>query len=343
MKFHATFFDNYAATSKHERRVTLPQLADRIAAISRPTKDQLPWLKLACFGDRRTLKNSLRHDANVKWVSGCEGDYDGERMPFDEAVDIAEKICVLAIIYTSPSHTEDAPRWRILCPFSLGLAPDKRRHMLGRINGAFRGIFSRESWTLSQSFYFGSVADNPSHRVREIYGHTLDQLDDLDDEGWIGPPSGGGATGTLDDVSPELRGDAELIRCCVTAEHLHVELCALAARYIGRGIPAQTVVDILRGLMLSVLEARRDTRWHDRYESISELVKSAMQKYGGEQIEARRAIARLTWRMAEASRPGDEIKAAVLATAERVGIDPDKAINIAAGILREVMKEPRYA
>jgi hypothetical protein len=209
------------------------------------------------------------------------------------------------------------------------------------LNGAFRGIFARESWTLSQCYYFGSVAENPSHSVAMVYGHTIDQLDDLD-ECWIGPPGGSRGTDSAD-ASAEAREDAELIRSAVTGEHLHVELCALAARYVGRGIPAGTVADLLRGVMLAQPEPARDARWISRYDNIGELVRSAAQKFGGEQIEARRAVARETWKLAEQNRPAEEIRAAVLATAERMGLAPDRAINIAAGILAEVLKEPRHA
>lgn len=341
MRFWATFFVDYGAAAKWERMVTLPTLAAKITEVTRPAKNQLPWLKLACFGDKRTDKGSLRHDANLKWTSGIEADYDGGKIEFDEAVEIVEKLGLLAIVYTSPSHTEALPRWRILCPFSMGLPPDRRHQQLGRLNGAFRGVFSRESWTLSQAYYFGRVADNPSHRVETVYGQSIDQLDELD-ECWIGPP-GGDKHCDSSGASAEAREDAEMVRSCVTGEHLHVELCALAARYVGRGIPADTVTDLLRGIMLATTETARDARWTERYDNVGELVRSAVQKFGGEQVEGRRAIARETWKLAERGRPADEIRAAVLETAERWGIDPDRAINIAAGILAEIAKVPRHA
>ena len=40
-----------------------------------------------------------------------------------------------------------------------------------------------------------------------------------------------------------------------------MELLALAARYIGRGIGTDTVAALLRGLMLSHPEAARNARW----------------------------------------------------------------------------------
>ena len=46
MKFWATFFVDYGAAAKWERMVTLPTLAAKITEVTRPVKDQLPWLKL---------------------------------------------------------------------------------------------------------------------------------------------------------------------------------------------------------------------------------------------------------------------------------------------------------
>jgi len=103
---------------------------------------------------------------------------------------------VASLAYTSPSHTEDAPRWRVLCLFSKEYPPDRRDAFMGRLNGLFRGIFSAESWTLSQSFYLGSVNNNPSHRAEIINGTPIDLLPALD-ETWIGRR--GATTGTDDE------------------------------------------------------------------------------------------------------------------------------------------------
>jgi hypothetical protein len=342
MKFRVTYFRDYSASEKWERDVTLADLAAKIAEVTRPTKEQLPWLKLACFGDKRTDRGSLRHDANVRWVSGAEWDYDGGKMAFGEAVEVTEKLGLMALLYTSPSHTEDLPRWRILCPFSLGLLPDRRRQQLGRLNGAFRGIFARESWTLSQAFYFGSVNANPSHRVETIYGHTIDQLDELD-ECWIGPPGRSRCVYYADtDASAEAREDAELIRSCVTGEHLHVELCALAARYVGRGVPLATVEGMLRGIMLATPETARDERWQARYASISELLDSAWKKFGGERAAARRTVAAAAWRATEAGLTPDAIAEATISAGEAAGLPLDAVQAVLAHVLH-AMKARRNA
>jgi hypothetical protein len=155
-------------------------LAALIRTTTAATKEQLPWLKCARFGDRRTAAGSLRHNANVLVITGLEGDYDGERISVADVVRIITEAALCAIVYTSPSHTEDAPRWRVLCPLSVEHPPEMRDRFLGRLNGVLGGILSNESWTLSQSFYFGSVKRNPSHRVVVIEGDFIDLRADLD-------------------------------------------------------------------------------------------------------------------------------------------------------------------
>jgi hypothetical protein len=83
-------------------------------------KDKLPWLKLAVFGDERTRNNSLRHNANVKEISGVEVDYDAKEMTFEEAVarcDRAQLMALLPKLWLGPPRLTRASAlnsWR--CP-----------------------------------------------------------------------------------------------------------------------------------------------------------------------------------------------------------------------------------
>jgi hypothetical protein len=178
--FAVTTFDDFAATTKSESSHSIESLATAVRTTTAPTKDRLPWLKLARFGDRRSDKNCLRHDANVLAISGVEGDYDAEKVSFEEVVETARKADLHCIIYTSPSYTDDTPRWRVRCPLSEELPPGRREGLMGRLNGLFGGIFSGESWTLSQSYYYGSVRKSPSHCVEVIEGTPIDLLHELD-------------------------------------------------------------------------------------------------------------------------------------------------------------------
>jgi hypothetical protein len=175
-----TFFASYAATTKREVVLSPAALAELIRTTTADDKGSLPWLKCARFGDQRTEHNSLRHNANVLAITGIEADYDGEQMGFDEAERIVTTAGLCAIIYTSPSHTDAAPRWRVLCFCSREYPPAERARFLARLNGLLGGIFSHESWTLSQSYYFGSVKRNPAHRVVVVDGTCIDLADYLD-------------------------------------------------------------------------------------------------------------------------------------------------------------------
>jgi hypothetical protein len=62
-----------------------------------------------------------------------------------------------------------------------------------------------------------------------------------------------------------------------------------------------------------------------------------------ERARTKRAIARVTHEFARQARPAAEIKAAVLAEAERGGFDPHEALAISASIIREKVAEGHYA
>lgn len=323
-----TFFSSYAADTKREEAYTPRTLAERIRVVTAAKKSQLPWLKLARFGDLRSDKKSLRHDANVLAITGIEGDYDGGRMEFDDACERLDKQGVASIVYTSPSHTEDAPRWRVLCPLSQEMPPDSRRQHIGRLNGLLGGIFSRESFTLSQSYYFGSVSHNPSHRVKLIDGEAIDLHDDLDAI-WTGPSNKSATAGTEQPTSTgDERGIADLVQRIVTGAEYHTALCPLAARMIGRNVPPGTVAELLRGLMLARPVEAQDARWKSRFAEISRFVESATGKYGeaaARRKASNRAVAAIASRMIRARRPSAEIRDAVLAEAAKRDVPPDRA------------------
>jgi hypothetical protein len=141
----------------HGEDMTLAELGDLLNNTVAPSKEKLPLLKLARFGTTRSPTGSLRHDANVISVSGAEGDYDGGEMPVAEAKQRLDAAGLAYLIYTSPSHALLKPRWRVLLPFSHELPPGRRSKMVDRLNGVLGGVLSRESWSLSQAFFYGRI------------------------------------------------------------------------------------------------------------------------------------------------------------------------------------------
>ena len=184
-KVHVTFFPDFAAKSYITDDLTLLDLRERVLNASARKKDNLPWLKLAIFGNRRSDKNSLRHDANVDWITGIEIDYDIEEVAFADALTALNELQIAALLYTSPSHSSDKPRWRVLAPTSKPLAPELRAKLVAQLNGALKAklgvdtVAKGESFALSQAFYYGWVCDSPKpdHRAEVINGSFIDHLD----------------------------------------------------------------------------------------------------------------------------------------------------------------------
>lgn len=111
-------------------------------------KAACPLIMLAELGDRATENGSLRHAGNILAVHGIEGDYDAGAVSIDAA---AEKLCmagVRAVLYTTPSHRAEAPRWRVLAPLSGAYLPRERERFVARLNGVLGAILAPESYTL---------------------------------------------------------------------------------------------------------------------------------------------------------------------------------------------------
>ena len=174
-----TFFEDAAARGAVEEELTLPEIAEDIRFTTRSAKSKLPWIKLARFGDRLSPKGSLRHNANVEAISGIEIDHDKGTMTFDQAVELLQAAGLRSIVYTSPSHAAGQERWRVLAPTSALYPPEKRREFTAIVNGVLRGAAADESFSLSQSYYYGSVQSNPDHRVEVLDGDFVDLRLDL--------------------------------------------------------------------------------------------------------------------------------------------------------------------
>jgi putative DNA primase/helicase len=290
-RFAVTFFRDHAAQVKSEEGLTLPALAERIRNTTASEKARLPWLKLARFGNTRTKKGSLRHDGNVIAVSGIEADYDAEQIDCDAAVEMLDKAGIQGIVYTTPSHTDATPRWRVLCPFSCELPPDRREHMMGRLNGLFRGIFTGESWTLSQAYYFGAINGNPAHQIEVIGGMPLDLCHELD-ESWLGKPdtkrvNGGGGNG--DFHSGPVEEDA-LCAAIIRSKSYHPSCTRLVGKWARQGVSPLDAQNKLNALFCEVAPGDRDARWQARRNDVSRIV---LDIYGkeAEQRDARPSAA----------------------------------------------------
>jgi len=182
-RFNMTVFTDTKAAEINDAHCNLTELAGVVRDKMASRKDRLPLLKLATFGDDRTDKGSLRHDGNLDRVTGVEVDYDRGEISPDEARDTLEANGIAGLVYTTPSHTDAEPRWRIICPLSRAKGPHLRARYVARLNGLFDGQLAGESFTDSQAFYFGGVESEPITYLTP--GKNIDRLGNLD-KGAIG-------------------------------------------------------------------------------------------------------------------------------------------------------------
>lgn len=273
MTIRVSVFDDVKAQSLEVRQLTVEDLAALIGDTQAPDKQHLPLLKLGYFGDWRTSKGSLRHDRNMHFISGVEMDYDGEEVSFEDAVAIAEKLPLQCIIYTSPSHRTGRPRWRLIAPCSQELPATDRRRLVERINGAYGGIFSSESWTLSQAFYFGRDTRNPNFDIELVEGEPIDQLDELDLIARPKAPIIVNGNGQSFEGTTAGLGEAELAELIRSGAHYHEPTLRLATIRARRGDDQSEVVDYIENLFDEVPAEKQDReRWKARRSDVHRCV-----------------------------------------------------------------------
>lgn len=175
-----TRFNDAGARRAFRHLVPLRGLAPKIVERRAERKDRLPWLKLATFGDVPSRKGSLRHNGNVTAIDGIEGDHDAGTLTPAEAAKRLQQAGIAALIYTSPSHTPERPRWRVLAPLSRSMSPEHRERLCARLQGVLGGALAPESFALSQSYYYGGVEGGTVPETLEIDGAGIDTLDGLD-------------------------------------------------------------------------------------------------------------------------------------------------------------------
>lgn len=240
-----TLFPTVWPTTKTER-ADVPW-GDLVANIHKaPTyidKGHCPLISMAEYGD--LLSNSehpiLRHAANIRRIFGIEIDYDGEKMPIEEAAALMARADMLSVLYTSPSHTEAAPRWRVLLPLSEPAIPEKREEYVARVNRILGGVATRESFTLSQSFYIGRVRD-VNYVVIETEGRCIDLAADIEPMYFVGGKNTG-------ESARDLTTDQELRDAFIIGSGRYEAMLKLSSRWASRGMAQDDIAASLHALL----------------------------------------------------------------------------------------------
>lgn len=254
-----TLWPNRFATSKHDVAHSWRDLCEGVwSELPSTEKDRCRLIKLATFGEARTDKGSLRHDANVLEVTGIEGDHDAGTMSPLEAIERLELYGLRALVYTSWSHRPESPRWRVLAPLSRPVKPADRLPLVEALNGLLDGALARESATLSQSFYIGR---NPTAEV--WIGHTFGDadegfcLDELDTwQQYRRPLATNGASHDTPSNKPHSDALAELL----AGDDVHGNALRLVGRLVRERLSDDAIKAVFAGLALQV----RDVRGPDR-------------------------------------------------------------------------------
>jgi hypothetical protein len=222
-------------------------------------KEEQPLISLCRYGDHRTDQGSYRHAENVVECYGIEGDYDGEQVSLESARVLLEKAGVRAILYSSWSSTPAKPRWRVLCPLTKAHSPAERERLVARLNGVLDGILAGESFTLSQSYFYGRHPTNTFTCVATFDdptdGRCIDQMDDLDAIA-IGKPRPTAKSGQqseklfVDDMLTEL----------LQGDNVHGNALRVVGRMVAQGVDDPTIRATFRLLAQGVADNRGNQR-----------------------------------------------------------------------------------
>jgi len=178
-----TVFRTLDATTKSEITCTWRELCAKLREPKvHPSKVAMPLMKGATFGDVRDPESgSLRTDGNMLLVSFIEADIDnkvaaalGALVTVDDVETRLRDAGIEALLFTTGSHAPDRHRIRVLAPLSTPCPPADRAGYVATLNGALGGILETESFTASQSFYFGRVAGVP-FEARHVAGGFINE------------------------------------------------------------------------------------------------------------------------------------------------------------------------
>lgn len=172
-----TIFPNLSGAVARQVKGTWQSLEEQaMDPASHATKQAMPLLKLATFGDSRSANGSLRHTNNMQQVFGLEVEHDAGEMSPGVAAKLLADSGITAVVYTTPSHTPERPRWRALLPLSSPCAVGDRHKHVGMVNAILNGALAPESFTAAQSFYFGKVENKPYEAIPVRGGRCIDEL-----------------------------------------------------------------------------------------------------------------------------------------------------------------------
>lgn len=269
-----TLFQNVTPKTKTERAdIPWSALVDNIRkAPTYMRKADCPLISIGEYGDIKSDNDCIRHAANVRRVFGIEIDYDGEKVPLEEAARLLDEAHICAVLYTSPSHMPTRPRWRALLPLSEPAIPDKRKEYVAKVNRIFGGIATRESFTLSQSFYIGRV-HGAEYKVAECLGRYIDTAYDIEPLFHVDSANDG-------ESARDSTTDADLRAKFAAGTDRYQAMLKLSSRWAARGMSMDDIETSLRAMLEDGAGSTRNADGIDLLTRCRPLAESAVRKYG---------------------------------------------------------------
>ena len=145
--------------------------------------------------------------------------------------------------------------------------------MVNRLNGVLGGVLHRESWILSQAFYFGQVNGVEFELAVGSGDECIDEADELE-PGLPYQPTAGHGTAAKAGKSGKSRPDYaalsefELLDLIQTGEHYYGPASELARRWAYQGVPQADTENNLIAAFDNLSAAQQDRKWSKARSSV---------------------------------------------------------------------------
>lgn len=140
------------------------------------TKTDMPLFSFTKF------KEDYRTKANAGMVHAVIVEHDGEYLEPEKAADIMRDSGIASIVYTTPSHSWDAPRFRLVVRLSKPTERNEHNRMVRVLNHLLDGALARESLDVEREWFYGRV-EGSEYTCIAVDGAPLDEVLVLDLDG----------------------------------------------------------------------------------------------------------------------------------------------------------------
>ena len=220
MTFLTFFADRNVTSGTIQSADLLKELVSPSTLIKSANKEDLPL-----FSGAHWPKNSRAagNEPLSVWsviVEHDAGSYalNPRAMSYDEAMQRLRTWGIKALIYTSPSHSPEAPRWRIVCGLNDEILPSQHVTFVAALNGVLDGVLASESADIKRAWFYGRCGEAEEYRSEEVEGQPLDVAVLFADFPLVAMSVSPPISPSIDDLDPLAEIEREAILNSVTDE-----------------------------------------------------------------------------------------------------------------------------